>query len=676
MKTSLEWLSPYLPGPLTAEAAGEALTHGGLPVEVVTAVESLPGVVDTVIDVEVTSNRSDCLSVVGVARELAALLDRPFVDVPVVAADELGSAGDPGFSSVAVDAPDLCPHYTARVIRGVRIGPSPDWMRRRLTAVGLRPVNNVVDVTNYVLFEMGQPLHAFDLNRLRGGRIVVRPAAAGESIVTLDGRAHPLAAGMLVIADDERPVAVAGVMGGRDTEVTDATVDVLLESARFDPLSIRTTARALAMGSDSSYRYERGIDPTLAERASRRAAQLLVETAGGTVVGPLLSAGDDRHLPRHPWLRLGRMAQVLGVEFPAHQVVEALARLNLSPVLNGERIDVTVPSYRLDLTAEIDLIEEAARVIGYDRIPVRDQILIRVAAADPVHRATEVVRSTLTAAGYFEALTFSFVTDALAEAFVPPGATGLPRADARVRAADARLRPSMLPGLLEAVRRNESVGNAGVRLFEVGSTFWLDAAGAVAERRRLGVVGGADYRAVRGVVEALLAALDVDRPVTVAPAEHPGYAAGACGAIRWGEATVGHVGRVARAVAEALSLRELPVVAELDLLPLVEGAQHVPQLHPLPRFPAVRRDLSLVVADGVRYEQVAAVVRDVAPADLEAVEYVTTYRGKPLEAGTKSVTVTLVFRSATATLTGDAVEAAVQRVVDAAAGTVGATVRT
>jgi phenylalanyl-tRNA synthetase beta chain len=675
MKISLEWLSQYLPasaaGPITASVAGEALTHGGLPVEVIETVGP-----DTVMDVEVTSNRSDCLSVVGVARELAALLNREFVDVKLPAKlAETGTASDTGLSAVGIDAPDLCPHYTARVIRGIKIGPSPEWMQRRLTAVGVRPINNVVDVTNYVLFEMGQPLHAFDFDKLGGKTINVRRAKAGEKLISLDGHERQLSAEMLVIADAEKPVALAGVMGGRDTEVTEQTVNILLESARFDPLSIRSTARKLAMGSDSSYRYERGIDPTLPERASLRAAELILETAGGKLAGPLVAAGSSGYAPKSLWLRLARLSQVLGVDFPAHQVVDAFGRLRLSPVLRGERIDVSVPSHRLDLNYEIDLVEEAARVIGYQHIPVREEISIRVAPVNLALKSMEIIRTALVASGYFEAMTFSFVTDALAGAFLPAEASGLPRADARVRKADAQLRPSLLPGLLEAVRRNETTGTAGVKLFETGSVFWLDSAGKVVEHRRVAVAGSADYRAVRGSIEMLLNRLDKSRAVRITPADRKGYAAGASGKIEWGGELLGYVGKVDRAVASQLSLRELPVVAELDLEILLAGAQHVPQLHPLPRFPAVRRDLSLVVAENTRYEQLESIVAEVKPEGLEAVDYVTTYRGKPLEAGVKSVTVTLVFRSATATLTSEAVESSVQRVVEAAKAKLGAVIR-
>ena len=676
MNVSLEWLEEYLPGGLAAERAAEALTHGGLPVENISRHGE-----DTVIDVEVTSNRGDCLSHLGVARELSTLLSRELRDIQPRAADQGAGPETASLTSVRIDAPDLCPHYTARIIRNVRIRPSPPWLARRLEAVGLRPINNVVDVTNYVMFETGQPLHAFDFDKLQGRRIVVRRTGRGEKLVSLDGRERELTTEMLVIADGARPVALAGVMGGRDSEVSDATVNILLESARFDPLSVRKTSRALALKSDSSYRFERGIDPTLPERASLRAAQLILDTAGGELARGLVVAGESGYRPKRLSLRLARLRQVLGVELPVQEVIDAFTRLRLSPVLKGDRIDVTVPSYRLDLNIEVDLVEEAARVIGYDRVPVRDEIAIRLTAPEPKQRAMEMVRSTLVAGGYFEAVTFGFVGDPLAADFVPPDAdpgAPLPRADAAVRKADASLRPSILPGLLEAVRRNETVGASGARLFEIGSTFWnrpVSAGGGVEERQRVGIVGGNDVREVRGVVEKLLNRLDANRAVQVAPHDHPGFARGAAGRIQWGGKTVGHLGRIDRAVAEKISLRDVPAAAELDVTPLLEGAQLVPQLRPFPTFPAAPRDLSLDVAESVRYEQIESVVRDAAPQSLEAVQHVSTYRGKPLEKGKKSVTITLVFRSPTGTLTGEEVETSVKKVTDAAKQKLGATLR-
>ena len=672
MNTSLQWLTDFLPGAkLDAQAAGDALTNGGLPVEHFE--QRADG--DVMLDVEVTSNRSDCLSHVGVARELGALLNLRFQETEPVAAEAVTPATS--VTSVRIDAQHLCPHYTARVIRNVRIGASPAWMVKRLEAVGLRAINNVVDVTNYVMFELGQPLHAFDFDRLAGRKIVVREARAGEAITSIDGHERKLTPGMLVIADAEKPVALAGVMGGLHTEVSNQTVNVLLESARFDPLSVRRTGRALAMKSDSSYRFERGIDPTLPRRASLRAAQLILETAGGELLAGVAEAGSETFQPKRVTLRLDRMRRLLGTDISADDAVDALRRLHFAPQLqDGTQIAVTVPSWRQDVSMETDLIEEIARVVGYDRIPVRDTISIVVAPPSPEARAMEKIRETLVAGGFFEAVTFTFVSDALAGDFLPQDFSSLPRADAAVRKADARLRPSLLPGLLEAVRRNEANGVAGAKLFETGPAFGVDASGAIHESRKLALVGDDDFRATRGAVEILLERLDSSRPVMVVPDSRAGFAAGACGRVEWGGQSVGFVGRIDPKVAEKLSLRATPAAAELDLPVLVANTQHVPQLRPLPRFPAVRRDLSLAVADSVAYEALEKLIRDLNLPSLAAVEYVTTYRGKPLEKGTKSVTTTLVFRSATATLTSEQVEGAVQQVVRAAQERLGATLRT
>ena len=669
MKISIEWLRDFLPGALDAKVAADALTHGGLPVESIEHVGD-----DTVIDVEVTSNRGDCLSHVGVARELGALLNREVKQVEPMPAEAPAPAKS--VTKVRIEAKDLCPHYTARVVRGVKIKPSPAWMQRRLEAVGLRPINNVVDVTNYVMFEMGQPLHAFDFDKLGGREIVVRRARPGEKLVSIDGHERSLDPQMLVIGDARDAVALAGVMGGRESEVSGLTTNVLLESARFDPLSVRRTGRALTMKSDSSYRFERGIDPALPERASRRAVQLILETAGGELLAGVVQDGAGAGPAKKLSLRLSRLNQLLGIDVHPQAAVDALARLGLTPAQRDGTIDVTVPTWRLDINIEADLIEEVARVIGYDKIPVRGEIAIRLTPPEPVLLTVSEIRRTLAAAGFFEAVTVSFVTDALAGDFKPPEASSLPRADPGTRRADAHLRPSMLPGLLEAIRRNETAGSLGVKLFEIGSTFWLDAAGKVVERRRLGLVGSDDVHETRGTIELLLERLDATRRVEVVPEDRPGFAPGAAGRIEWGGRAIGHVGQVGRGVCARIDLRDVPCAAEIEMEALVELAQHVPQLAPLPKFPAVRRDVSLIVAEQVKFAQLERLVRALNLASLEGLEYVTTYRGKPLEKGTKSVTITLVFRSPTSTLTSDQVEASVQRAVEAAKTQLGATLRT
>jgi phenylalanyl-tRNA synthetase beta chain len=669
MKISLQWLADYLPGALDAQTAAEALTNGGLPVEVIEKHGD-----DTVIDVEVTSNRGDCLSHVGVARELSALLARPFKDVAPSAPASKTSADI--LTKVAIEKVDLCPHYTARVLRNVRIQPSPPWLSKRLEAVGLRPINNVVDVTNYVMLEMGQPLHAFDFDKLAGREIVVRTARPGEKLMSIDGHERKLAESMLVIADAERPVAIAGIMGGLDTEVSDQTTSVLLESARFDPLSVRRTSRTLALKSESSYRFERGIDPKLALCASLRAAQLILETAGGELASGVVQAGDDAEPAVILSLRPGKLKQLLGVDLPTSDVIDALTRLGLSPSAKEDRIECRIPSYRRDLRLEVDLIEEVVRVIGYQHIPMRDEISIRVMPPELSLRTIDKIRQTLVSAGYFEAVTFSFVSDSLAGFFLPDGAQSLPRADSAVRKADAHLRPSILPGLLQALRHNQSNGIDGAKLFEIGSTFYFDGAGRLLERRRIGLVGSADVHEVRGAVEAILAGLNQDHSIQLPPADHRGYMRGASANLNWGDQIIGELGVIDRAVVDKLSLQEQPAVAEIDLEPLLAGAEHVPQLHPLPRFPAVRRDLSFILPESTRFERLEHLVRKTGDNTMEALEYVTTYRGKPLEKGTKSVTITLVFRSPAQTLTSESVESAVRAIVQAAENDLGAKLRT
>ncbi|MBV8779958.1 MAG: phenylalanine--tRNA ligase subunit beta [Phycisphaerae bacterium] len=665
MKTSLEWLSDFLAIVPTEQAAADALTNGGLPVERIESIEN-----DTVIDVEVTSNRSDCLSHRGVARELAALLDLQFKFKPPSALESSTNRTSDAVR-IRIDAPAACPHYTARIVRGVKIGPSPQWMIRRLQSIGVRPVNNIVDITNYVMFELGQPLHAFDFDRVSGGEIRVREAIAGESIVSIDGHERKLTAGMLVIADAQRPIALAGVMGARDSEVTDGTTNILLESARFDPLTIRKTARALTMKSDSSYRFERGIDPQLPHLASLRAAELIVQIAGGELLSGVVESGEAGAKEKCLTLRAEKLNRVLGVALDPAIVTDALRRVGFVPTLRNAVWSVTVPSNRLDVNVEIDLVEEVARMVGYQNIPIRDEIAIRVAPANPTLACIDQIRHVLAACGYSEAITVSFVTDALANLFTAKDHRLL-RTSAAVRKADGQLRPSLLPGLLEAIRRNESVGVMGARLFEIGSAFWSDRDGREQERRRVTLVGG-ELRDVRGTIETVLQKLNPARKFTVIPEQRAGF--GAAGRIEWGGEVMGVLGTIDPAIIAAMSLRESPAAAEVDLQVLLDGAQREVQLKPLPRFPAIARDLSLVVSDAISYAQIAGVIEACELPHLEHFDHVTTYRGKPLEKGTKSITIQMSFRSAGETLTADAVDAAVKRAIDAAAKQLRAQVR-
>ena len=624
-------------------------------------------------DVEVTSNRPDLLSHEGVAREIAALFDLPFEPLAFTLEEAGGRAADA--TGVAIDVPaELCPHFTCRVLRGVNVGPAPEKVRRRLEAVGSRAINNVVDATNYAMLALGQPSHAFDLDKLAGGRLVVRRAGAGESLTTLDGHARELTPDMVVVADAERATSLAGVMGGAASEVSDATGTVLLEVARWDPLNVRTTARRLALQSEASHRFERGTPPPLVKRTSDYVAALVQQWCGATVLAGHAEAGDDAIETHDVTLRPGRLERLLGIDVPPDEAADALRRLHLAPRVEADgTIVCTAPPHRPDIRIEEDLIEEVARVVGYDRIPTRETIEVRLATPDPLRIAQNLVRQTLAGCGLSEAVTFSFASDALAGAFLPEGLK-LQRADAGVRKADGHLRPSLLPGLLESVRRNEAVGTESARLFEIGSAFWYDSDGTPQEHQRLGMAGGG-YAAMRGAVEVLLERLDARRPVAVRPADRAGFGKGACGEIIWGEAVVGHVGNCARSVADVLGLREPVAVAELDVPALLAGHVATPENRPLAKFPPAVRDLSLVVPEKVVYADLEAAIRGTDPADLEAVRHVTTYRGKPLAKGEKSVTLQLVFRGESGTLVGEDVDAAVRRAADAARERAGAAVR-
>ncbi|MEM6334501.1 MAG: phenylalanine--tRNA ligase subunit beta, partial [Planctomycetota bacterium] len=482
MKASLRWVNDYLAEPVAADAAAEALTRLGFPVEDREDVELPGGGSDVRLDVEVTSNRGDCLSHVGVARELSAGLGVGLkeVEVPEAAlrsASACGAAGE--LTSVEVETGD-CSVFTARVIRGVKVGPSPGWLVERLTGAGVRSINNVVDVTNFVMLEMGQPLHAYDQGKLAEGRIVVRGATKGEAFEAINHERYELAEGMLVIADAQRPVGLAGVMGGLDSEVTEATADVLLEAASFDAVAVRRSSRGLKLSSDASYRFERGVDPRGIERASRRAAALIVELAGGELAEGVVRAGEDEPGPAEVRMRVGRCRKLLGEPIEVAEMTGALERLGFGVAVAGEGDDAevvaTVPTFRLDVKREVDLIEEVARVRGLERVAVRDRVAVAVTAPDAAVARRRGAAATLVGLGFFETLTPSLVGAGMAEGFAAKGdgPGGVGRLWRSGRADDA-LRPSLLPSLMGVRKLNQdrgvSGGPGGVALFELAAVW-------------------------------------------------------------------------------------------------------------------------------------------------------------------------------------------------------------
>jgi len=680
-----EWLSELVPGiPDDVETVAREISLRGFEVA---------SVEHGVIDFEITANRPDCLSHAGIAREAAVIwgegrlkaastgtrapavpvgagFSRP--DVPVAPGVPVGA----GFSrpDVTIESPELCPRYAAQLFE-VKVGPSPDWLAARLEKAGVRPINNVVDVTNYVMLEIGQPMHAFDLARLRGGRLVIRGSRAAEKITTLDGVERTLEAGMLVIADAEGAVAVAGVMGGRESEISGGTTRMVLESAYFHPPSVRATSKRLGLRTEASTRFERGGDVNAPLAGLARAAALLAKI-GAAQPGAVV---DVYPVPRRPLelpLRASRIRRVLGVTVPDDDVPRILTPLGFEVRTGTEGTwQVTVPSFRVDVSREVDLIEEVGRHFGFDRIPVTFPTLAAPQAApDPRIERERRVRTALAAAGLSESMTFAFVERAAAEPFCAggfqPAAIANPLSEKF-----AVLRPSMLPGLIDSASHNRRRGRKDVRLFEVGSRF-----AAAGESRAVGLVWtGAgnvpnwsaqprpvDFFDMKGAVELLCAALDV-RDLEFAPSQAGFLVAGRAGDVTSGGAPVAVLGQVLPAIAESRGFPagEEVYVAEIDLDALVTRIPGAGlRAESLPKFPAVVRDLSVLVDEALPAAVVRGTIRSAAPEILQSIVEFDRYQGKGIPDGRISLSLRLTFRSPARTLTDDEVDAAMTGIVE------------
>lgn len=672
MKVSLHWLNRLLTPSIDVDEAERLLTAGGFPVEDTEAVGD-----DTMIDVEVTSNRPDVLNHVGVAREIAARSERsleaPACDPPT----EAGSAVDT-LTSVVNEAGGLCPLYSARVITGVKVGPSPDWLVQALEAVGQRSVNNIVDITNFVLLELGQPLHAFDLGKLAGKKIVVRKATKDEPFEAIDHSKHKLQDDMLVIADGDKPVALAGVMGGAESEVTDTTTDLLIESAMFDELAVRRASRKLKLFSDSSFRFERGVDPLGVEKASRRCCELILELAGGTLAKGVIRVGQDDPAPTVIELRTQRTRDLLGIELDAQRQAELLEALGIASSVQGEQLTATVPSYRLDLIREIDLIEEIARQHGLANIPTQTKINIVAHHPQDNVEAKRTIVETLVAHGYHETITPSLITNEDAKAFVDDTSAATLVGD--MRRADNTLRPSPLPSLLNCRKLNQDAGNANVKLFELASG-WQKDNGAISEQRTLTLLRDANdgqqaLREVRSTIEETLQALGGKKTaegITVTPIEVEGYSVAA--AVVLSGKPLGVFGVIEKTLTDKFGLQTQVVSAQLDLESLIALYPPTHATDELPKYPAIERDLSVVVDEATQWQAIADSITNANPALLESTDFVGTYRGKQVGQGKKSVTLRMQFRDPNTTLRHEQVDPQVETVVKALGENIGAELR-
>ena len=693
MKISLLWLNRYLDKPVTAVEAERALTFTGFPLESITDL----GGGDWLLDVEVTSNRGDCLSHVGAAREIAAATGRRLVKPDLNEPPRQGNIGDVfALENLAVEA---CPLFTAQVIRGVRVGPSPAWLADALTAVGQRPINNIVDVTNWLTFELGQPAHVFDLAKLGGARLIVRWAHDGESLRTLDGKQRKLRADELVVADGERAQSLAGVIGGADSEVSDATVDIVLEAATWDPVVVRRAARRLDIRTDASHRFERYVDPRTVEYAARRAAAMIVEVAGGQLHGGADRGVVVRGRSLAPLakvsLRIARCDALLGVKTTAAEMLARLRALEVDVTQRDEQTLVCrIPPWRPDLTREIDLVEEIARTVGLDRILMHDRVAVMVRRPQPTEQAARKVGELLAGLGFHEAVTFSFLTAPQASLFAPPGVKILELDDAR-RGADPVLRPSLIPSLLACRKRNQD-GRVdvpgGVRLFETAAVYAESSSGQTLERRVLGLLADVQgvargkkatieqrQEAVRlmiGAIDALLVGV-TGSPACVEPGgvASEGWDKTGVAKVRLGDREIGLVGLISASAQQACDLDALCVAAELDLDPVLERYPPMGRVMTLPAFPGIERDLSVIVDETVTWRTLETTVRSVNAQWLEQTTFVGTYRGKQVGAGKKSVTMRLFFRDPSRTLRHDEIDPKVAEVLRALESIVSATLR-
>ena len=680
MKVLLSWIREHVDVPGTAEQIGERMSMRGLALE---GLEKHGD--DSVLDFDVAANRPDCLSIRGIAREIATVYDLPLKEPQNGGAQ----ASDSSLTiDVSIPDQDLCSRYVAAVA-DVVVGTSPDWMQRRLTACGIRPISNIVDITNYVLLELGYPMHAFDHAKLAGPAIVVRRARSGEKLRTLDGKERTLDPEMLVIADAERAQAIGGVMGGADSEVSDVTTRIVFEAAWFDPKSVRATSKRLGLRTEASYRFERGADLTGTAHAMGRALQLLGAIGAGRAVGAMVDCYPVTYTERELTLNGALVRRFLGMDVPETDAVRILTSLGFgvntlggwqagapeaaTPMSQpGHAWQVSVPGWRIDIHRPVDIVEEIGRHYGFEHLPnTFPPVEQPPPPSDPRIARDMRVRRALIAMGLSEAITFAFIETAAAEPYL--------LSDAPVALANplsekfTTLRPSLLPGLIDAVSHNRRHGRRDVRLFEIGTRFaphgetraaaaaWT---GAATPEHWSGKSRDVDFFDVKGVAEQLCATLNV--PMEIAAATRPYLVDGRTAELRVGGEVIGVVGQIAPPIAEQ---RDVPAtdavyVLEIDLDALSAGAPQGQRFAtPLPRHPSIIRDIAILLDDTLSAEAVRGTIRSAGPDTLIDVREFDRYHGKGIAEGKVSLAVRLTFQAPDRTLTDTEVHAAIERIV-------------
>ncbi len=676
MKISYNWLKEFVDHNLSPRELAAKLTMVGLAVD---AVEEHGD--DSVLEIDLTSNRPDCLSHLGVAREVAAITGKT-LQMPEVVTGKLSSGDEKvgDVTSVEILNPDLCPRYSARIIKGVKVGPSPDWLVKRLEVMGQRSVNNVADITNYVMLELGQPLHAFDLAMLKGQRIIVRAAREGEKMTTLDSEERELTSQMLVIADAERAVALGGIKGGEDSGITETTVDVLLEAAYFTPAQIRATSKALGLTTEASYRFERGTDPEIVPVASARAAAMIAEIAGGQILNGIVDVYPLKSDRKQISVRRKRYEQLTGLKFDVAEAERILNALGFEAEVSPDKtaLKTLVPTWRIDCAIEEDLVEEVARISGYDNLKTTLPGSARAGAYLPGETGRRATRSALSGLGYNEAVSFSFV-NAEADALLTEAAEGA-RLELQNPIDDTAgfMRTTLLGGLLQALEHNFNHGSRNVRMFEIGKCFLSVEAERPEEIERLALVAtgarnefdwqGASTRidffdlkaAIESVAESLgLPSLSFAATETISHL-HPGRSA----VISLDGISLGRIGQLHPRVSAGYKFKQPVFVAELDFGAMLNARRAEVRYQPLPKYPTVVRDLALLIDTSVPLAAIEKAVYELGIAELVGFRLFDLYAGKELPAGKHSIALSLRYRAADRTLTDEEINAMHERIVN------------
>lgn len=670
MLVSWEWLSEYVDIAISHEEMANRWALTGLNHESTEIVNGIP-----VIDLEITSNRGDCLGHIGIAREASVLLNAE-LRYP---APKLVSTSEPVSKFLAIENhfPSACPRYIGRLIRSVQVGPSPDWLKKRLESIGVKSINNVVDVTNYVMFECGQPLHAFDFAKIHGGIIKIRPATDKEGFVAIDHRTYQLDSQMVVIADADRAIALGGVMGGVDSEVGSNTVDVLVEAAEFAPMAIRRAARRLKLHSPSSYRYERRIDAAQLDWASQRCCELILATAGGNLLSGSVDTGEQARVAPTIRLRESKVKSVLGIEVPWERSLDILVRLGckVDPLENSEEAGIIAPSYRADLTREVDLIEEIARIHGYDQIPEDAPVPLVSSAKRPKDMVMQTVRTVACAAGFNETLTPSLIAKSSASIISPwtdaePLATLVPLLEGA-----NQLRRSLVPSLIASRIYNQSQSNRDAWLFETANVYLAapkdSKVGQIPQEQfNLGVIGPVELRTLAGLFEEVL-----DRvcgsdflvtPIAKVPVAWNFLAPNSGMSWMVDGQMLAWFGKLSRSLVDGFKLDGANAVGELNLDLLQKHARLVPQLQPIVPFPTIERDLNLIVEETLQWQLLSTSIQKAAGPLCIQVAFVEIYRDPAKDgAGKKRILLSLHLRSSAQTLTGEQADEVVQNVLNA-----------